>query len=184
MVVAVRRLGGPAGVHHVDLGGDLIGRAEPGRRDQGDDLVGVVLGEGFRGANGHLLQGVPHAVVRARLGEVVTRGRARRALVGDQGVEHVRGPIDDRPVGEGALEHHDAGTVAERPDQLGLHLAAPLRAGRERSQPIAVVQRDIPVHRIGQRIVTRLGDLLDQSAEVVQVAISLGQPGPGSCSSA
>ena len=182
VVVAVSSLGGPTGVHHVDLGGDLVCRAQPGRRNQGDDLVGIVIGEGLGRADGHLLQGVPDPVVCAWLGEVVARGRARRTLIGDQGIEDFRGPVDDLEVRKGSLDHHDAGTVRERPDHFSLHFAAAFRIGRKRAQPIAIVERNIPIDRVGQRVVTPIGHVLDQGAEGIQVAISLGQPRPGSSS--
>ena len=66
-----------------------------------------------------LLRGVPDPVVGARLAEVVAGRRTCRALRVDDGVEAVAGAVDDVG-GEGALEHHDAGPVGQRPDQLGL----------------------------------------------------------------
>src|SRR4051794_33065808 len=63
VVVAVRGLCRAARVDHVDLRGDLVAGAEPGRRGQRQDVVGVVVGERLGVEQGRLLQRVPHPVV-------------------------------------------------------------------------------------------------------------------------
>ena len=71
MVVAVRILGGTAGLHHVDLRSDPVSGAEPGLAYQLQPRVGVVVQEGGRVFEGVFAEGVPDAVVFAGRGEVV-----------------------------------------------------------------------------------------------------------------
>ena len=77
MIVAMRRLRRAAGVHEIDLRGDLVGRAEPRLADQRDDLVAVVGGEDLRIAQAELLERVPDAVVGAGLGEMIAAAGCR-----------------------------------------------------------------------------------------------------------
>ncbi len=180
MVVAVHGLRGAARVDHVDLRGDLVAGAEPGAGDQGQDVVRVVVGERLGVVERGLLQRVPHPVVGARLCEVVPGARARRALLGDQGLEHLGGTVHDRQLREGAPEDHDAGPLGERPHQLGLHLTAlPGRHGL--AEPVAVVDEDVPLDRGRVREVAQVGGLLDEGTEGVEVAVLLGEPGAGFC---
>ena len=76
-------LGGPAGVDDVDLRRDLVVRAQPRLGDQGQDVVGVVVGEYFGFPDGELVQCAPDAVVGAGLGEVVSRRGTGCLLLGD-----------------------------------------------------------------------------------------------------
>ena len=128
VVVAVRNLLLATGIDDVDLRGDLVAGAEPGLRDRRERVVGVVLGEYVGGVQRELLRGVPDPVVGPWLAEVVARCGARRALRVDDREERGAGAVDDVS-GERALEHHDARTVGQRPDQFGLQA----RAGRHGS---------------------------------------------------
>ncbi len=77
VIVAVRNLLCATGIDDVDLRGDLVARAQPGLADDGEGVVGVVLGEHLRCVQREFLRGVPDPVVGAGLAEVVARGRAR-----------------------------------------------------------------------------------------------------------
>ena len=84
VVVAVRNLCRATGIDDIDLGGDLVARAQPGLRHQRECVVGVVLGEHLGCVQRELLRGIPDPVVGAGLAEVVTGGAARGALRVDQ----------------------------------------------------------------------------------------------------
>ena len=96
VVVAVWNLRCATGIDDVDLGGDLVARAQPSLRDQGQRVVGVVVGEHLRGVQGELLRGVPDPVVGAGLAEVVTGRGALGALRVDQFGERGAGRVDAR----------------------------------------------------------------------------------------
>ena len=70
-VATVRGLRIAARVHHVHLRGDLVVGTEPGLRQQRQRIVGVVVDEKLRSADGELVECTPDAVVGTRLGEVV-----------------------------------------------------------------------------------------------------------------
>ena len=119
----MRNLRCATGIDDVDLGGDLVARAQPSLRDQRKRVVGVVVGEHLGGVQREFLRGIPDPVVGAGLAEVIAGGAALGALRVDQCGEGDAGAVEHGVV-EGALEHHDAGTVGERADQFGLHGAA------------------------------------------------------------
>lgn len=176
VVVPVHALRRAARVDHVDLGGDLVAGAEPGLADQGQHVVGVVVGEDLGSVQGRLVEGAPHPVVGAGLREVVTAGRAARPLPLDQRAEDVRGPVHHVQVRERAPEHHDAGAVQQRAHPLGPHRR---RVGRP--DTVAVVERNVPRDLGGVGVVTRIGALGDQCAEGVEVAVRVpAQPHPWS----
>ena len=80
VIVAVRNLLLATGIDDVDLRRELVAGTEPGLRDDGERVVGVVLREYVGGMQRELLRGVPDAVVRPGLAEVVARrGTAPRA---------------------------------------------------------------------------------------------------------
>lgn len=156
---------------------------QPRLADQRDDVVGVVVGEQPRRAHRELVQGAPHPVVGAGLREVVTGDGAAGLLRGDHGVERVGGPVHDRGVRKGPLEDHDPGTVGERPDQLGLHVAAPGRGGGVLAEAGSVDQ-DPLLHGVGIRVVGRVDILLDDRPEVLEAAVALGEPASAGASGA
>ncbi len=143
MVVAVRLLGLAARADDVDLRGDLVARAEPGRRRQRDDVVGVVGDERLRVADRELLQRVPDPAVGARRREVVAGRAAGGRLVGDDLVEDGGHPVDHRVVGERALEDDHARTVGERADQLGADVVAAGLGRDRRAEPVGVVDQHV-----------------------------------------
>jgi hypothetical protein len=118
VVVTMDGLRGAARIDHVDLGGHLVGRPEPGLARKRQHLVAVVVDEGLRVLHRKLLQCVPDPVVRPRRGEVVA-GRAACATL----------PIHERGESCGSPVHHvgvertgddeDPGTVAEDRPPLG-----------------------------------------------------------------
>lgn len=169
VVVPVHALRGAARVDHVDLGGDLVAGAEPGLADQGQHVVGVVVGEDLGGVQGRLVQGAPHPVVGAGLREVVTAGGARRPLPLDQRAEDGGGPVHHVRVRERAPQYDDAGAVQQRADPFGPHRG---RVGR-RPDAVAVVDGDVPLDPHGARVVGRIGALGDQHTEGVEVAVPL-----------
>ncbi len=71
VVVAVGSLRGTARVDDVHLRCHLVVRSEPGLRDEGQEVVGVVVGKYVRSPNRELVQGSPDPVVGARFGEVI-----------------------------------------------------------------------------------------------------------------
>ncbi len=172
VVVAVHTLRGAARVDLVDLRGDLVAGTEPGLGDQRQHVVGVVVGERLGVADGHLVERVPHPVVGAGPGEVVAAGTARRPLLLDDRGEDGARPVHHGEIGERPLEHHDAGPVHEGTHPFALH--APRVGG---PQPVAVVEQDVLLHPLGERIVTRIGAPVDQGAEGVEVAVLLPEPG-------
>src|SRR6266498_1816638 len=176
VVVPVCLLCRAARIDHVDLRGDLVVRAEPGRADQGDDVVGVIVGEYRRLADRQLLQGVPHPVVGARLREMVAGGRAAGPLVGDHRVERVGGTVDHRQVGERPLEHHQAGAVHQRTREFGLDLPMPSNRAGVRPHPVAVVDQHVLLYSVGVRVVAQHRGAADEHHEIRQPAVVLGQP--------
>ncbi len=179
MVVAVRLLGLPARADDVDLRGDLVGRTEPGRRGQRDDVVGVVGDERLRRLHGQLLQRVPDPAVGARSREVVAVRTAGRLLLGDYLVEGGGHPVHHCVVGEGGLEDDHARPVGERADQLGGHVVA-ARLGRgRRAEPVGVVDEDVLLDPVGVGVRREVGGLLDDGREVLEADVGRGQPRGG-----
>ena len=133
VVVAVRLLGLATRPDHVDLRGDLVAGAEPGRRRERDHVVGVVVDERLGGADGELLQRVPDPAVGARCREVVAGRTARGRLLGDDLVEDAGDPVDHRVVRERALEDDHPRPVGER--------RGPARRTRRRGRPRSRSQR-------------------------------------------
>ena len=80
VVVAMRCLGRPSRVDHVDLRADLVDRPEPGEGGQVDHLARVVVDEHLGVLDCHLLECVPHPDVGAGLGVVVTAACAGSLL--------------------------------------------------------------------------------------------------------
>jgi hypothetical protein len=122
MVVPMRNLLVATGIDDVNLRCHLVARTEPGLRHDVERVIGVVLGEDGGRVHGEFLRGIPDTVVGPRLAEVVTGRRTVGALRVDDGGECLAGAVDDA-VGERVLEHHHAGPVRQRPDQLGLKRA-------------------------------------------------------------
>ena len=152
VVVAVRGLRRAAGVDHVRVGDDLVVRAEPGDRDEVDDVVGEVVDERLGVGDGQLLQRAPQPVVAAGLGEVVAGLHAAGLLLLDQRRDHRRGPVDDRGV-ERVREDDDAGA---RPSARAPARPAP-RGGprRWRRRPRASRRRTARRARRGPRAGSR-----------------------------
>ena len=73
VVVAVRALRRAAGLDDVELRSDLVRRAEPRRRGEGDAVALVVVDEALGLGDRELLQRVPDPIVRAHHREVVAR---------------------------------------------------------------------------------------------------------------
>ncbi len=115
-----------------------------------------------------LLRGVPDAVVRPGLAEVVAGRRTVRALSLDDGVEGVAGSIDDVG-GERVFEHDDARPVSQRTNQLGLQ-GAPVgrRGGR--------IDQDVLAHIDGVRVVGEVGVSQHLGPELVKPAVGLVDP--------
>lgn len=174
VVVAVRGLGGAAGVDLVDLRGDLVAGAQPRLAHQREDLVGVVVRERLGVLPGQLLQRVPHPVVGARRGEMVARDGAGRALRLDQRLEGRGGPVHDRGVREGTAEDGDPRPVGQGPDHLLRHRPPFGLPGG--AQPFALVEGDVVHHLGGVGVVGRVGGTLHQGTEGIEVAVLLGQP--------
>jgi hypothetical protein len=177
VVVAVRDLSLAARVDHVRLRGDLVARPQPGRADQGEHVVAVVVGEHLRSPAGELVQRAPDPVVGAGRGEVVTRDRPGRVLLGDDGREHLTGPVHHLRV-ERRREHHDARAVQQRPGQLGRQFPPP-GAGCRLFGRLASVDRHIFFNNVGTGILTQVGDLLDFGPEVIEAAVFGGVPAAG-----
>ena len=94
-------------------------------------------------------------------------------LLGDHLVEHAADRVDDRGVGEGALEDHDSRSFEERLVQLGLHGPSGGRVGAFGSEAVAVVADDVLLDRFCERIVAEFGCLFDDRDEVVESAVGL-----------
>ncbi len=120
VVVTVDGLALATGVDDVDLAGHLVAGAEPRRRGERQDVVGVVVDERLRVQDRQLLQRVPQAVVGARHREVVPGRATARLLLGDDPLEGSAHPVDDVDV-ESTCEHHDPGAVRQVRGQLGTH---------------------------------------------------------------
>ena len=168
VIVAMRNLLFATGIDDIDLRRELVARAKPGLGDDGERVVGVVVGEHVGGMQRELLRGVPDAVVRAGRAEVVAGRRAVRALSLDDGVEGVAGAIDDVG-GERVFEHDDARPVGQRTDQLGLQ-GAPVgrRGGR--------IDQDVLAHIDGVRVVGEVGISQHLGPELVKPAVGLVDP--------
>ncbi len=173
VVVAVWNLRCATGIDDIDLGGDLVARTQPSLRDQGERVVGVIVGEHLRGVQGEFLRGIPDPVVGAGLAEVITGGGALGALRVDQFGEGDAGGVDHGLV-ECALEHHDAGTIRQRADEFGLHGAAGGFGERGRR-----VDEDTGAHIVGMRVVGEIGVLLKGGHEGLEAAVGLLDPGAG-----
>ena len=171
VVVAVGVLGLAAGVDHVHLLGQLVAGSQPGLASHRHRVGAVVVDEGVGVGHGQLLERVPHSVVGAGLGEVVAGEPALGVLGRDQVPEHARHPVHCLG-GHGPFEQDDAGAVHEGCRQLGPQRCPLLGvAGGAVSQRGRVVGGDALGDTCGQRVVARIGGLLDQRRERVQVAL-------------
>ena len=104
MVVAVTGLGLAARMHHVDLGGDLIERPEPGPADQCQDRVGVIAREQVRRLDAQLLMGVPDPGIGAGGRKMVAGSGGLAALGLHDPMEDVRDPVDQAAIVVGPAE--------------------------------------------------------------------------------
>jgi hypothetical protein len=85
-----------------------------------------------RGAQAQFLLGVPDAVIRSRLGEMVAARLAAGMPPGDQVAKHAIHLFQRRHVGDGALEHDDARAIHQCLAPFGLQRAQECRSA---SQP-------------------------------------------------
>ncbi len=175
MIVAMRGLRRAARIHHVDLRRHLVGRAEPGLRDQGEHRIAVVAREDLRLAQAELFEGVPDAVIRARLGEVVAAAGMVRVLLGDDGAERVARGVDRRHIGEGAAQHDDAGTGHHRLSPFGEEGAAGFGHGRRRSHSVAIVDENLRGDLGGEGIILRPRFVRQKGCEVIEPGAVLGE---------
>ncbi len=170
VVVAVRNLRRATGIDHIDLGGHLIARAEPGLRNQGECVRGVVVGEDLGRMQRQLLCGIPDPVVGAGLAEVVSCRGARGALCGDDRRERFGCAVDDI-VAERILEYDDARPVGQCAGQLALQ-CPPIRMGGG----LRGVDEHVLAYLAGQGVVGEGGVPRDLGAEGVEVAVRLLDP--------
>lgn len=175
VVVPVRRLGGPARIDHVDLGGHLVAGAQPRLGDQGDEIVRVVVGEGLWVGQRELVGRAPHPVVGAGSGEVVPGGGPGLLLGPDQPLERGGRPVHDGTVREGALQHHHAGPALQGVRKLGLDLPPPRGVLDHGLQP-GPVQQHVLLDGGGVGILGGIGDDLHVLAEVLEPAVGGGEP--------
>ena len=160
----------PTGIDDIHLRGDLVARAQPRLTDDGERVVGVVVGEHLRGMQCKLLRGVPDPVVGAGLTEVVTGGRTSRMLRVDDREERFAGPVH-HVGGERVLEDHHAGPVGQRPDQFGLQ--RPAVGGTDVADG---VNQHVASHIGRQRVVGEIGVAQHLRAEVLEAAVGLVDP--------
>ena len=119
MVVAVRCLGLAAGFDDVDLGGNLVIGAQPGRREECQDGVGIVVDEGCGVFCADFLHRVPNSVVGTGFGEVVAAVIAAGFFLGDNLGEKRGIAVEDGGVGVRVLYNQQAGTVFETVVEFG-----------------------------------------------------------------
>ena len=175
VVVAMGNLRVAARIDDVELRGDLIEGPEPGLADEGDRRIAVIGAEDGRVGETQLLQRVPDAVIRARLGEMIAAiGVAPVLLLDHRPKARVR-CLDRRKIGESAADHDDAGPIAHRLDPFGHHLLAGLCRGSGSPHRLAVVDQDVRDDIAGEGIVRKGDRSLDERPEGVEVAAVLGQ---------
>jgi hypothetical protein len=95
-------------------------------------------------------------------------------LLLDERLEGGGGSVHDTRIGVGPLEDDHAGAVEQRAHEVRLHLAAVGRGAR----PTAVVDEDVLFGAFRVRVVAGVGGAPDQGAELGEVAVLLGRPGP------
>ena len=177
VIVAVHGLGFAAGVHHIELRGDLVAGAEPAFGDEGDDFVGIIFGEKFRIAQAQFFQSVPDAVIGAGLGEMIAAAGLGLVLFPDHGVEGVGGRIKHGLVGEGIPEHENAGAGIDRLGPFrhdGLAMVGILRGLAHR---VALIDQNVGLHGAGEGIIAQAGFAGDELDEVIELAAFGGHPG-------
>ena len=108
----MRRLGSSAGVHAVDLCGQLIAPTEPGPRGQRDTVGSIIGGEIRRVGQTMLLRGVPDAIIGAGLCEMVAAAGSGTAFLFDEAREDVACRVDDRQVGDAVANGDGTGAGA------------------------------------------------------------------------
>ena len=138
VVVAVRPLGVAARVDHVDLRRHPVARAQPRLAHHVEHGVGEVVDVDVRRLLGQLLEGVPDAVVRPRLGEVVTGVEAGRPFGLDDAPVDVGRPVDDLRIHH-ALDGEHARAVEQAVVELGHDRPAGLGCRRRRPEHGGVV---------------------------------------------
>ena len=149
VIVAVRNLLCPTGIDDIDLRGDLITRAQPGLADDGEGVVGVVVGEHLRG------RAARASARRSRSGRWRRACRSGRraaspaARCASMIVKNASLARSTTPAIECVLEHHHAGPVGQRPDQLGLQ--RPAVGGSDASPPSRPVRCFAHRWRAGSR---------------------------------
>ena len=107
VVVTVGHLCLPPGAHVVDLGGHLVGRAQPRFAGQGDQVIAVVLCKQGGVLQAQLFQRVPDPVVGAGGGEVIATGPTL-ALQRHEFEEAPGHGVHDRVIRHGVTQDHDA----------------------------------------------------------------------------
>ena len=171
----MRVLRGAAGIHHVDLSGELVVRTEPSGRGSGDRRVRVVAREHFGRSDGQFLVRVPDAVVGAGLGEVIASARAGGAFLIDDREEHFRGLIENGGIGVGRADCEASGPVGEHRRPLGQQFAMSVGTGFEGVDESTVVDGNAADDVEGERHLTRLDLTIDRRAKVGGVEIVGGQ---------
>lgn len=158
MVVTVHGLRRASRVDHVDLGRHLVAGTQPGRGDEGDHVVRVVVGERLRVVERGLLQRVPHPVVGARCGEVVAAWSRPRPAAGRSGrrTRPWSGPpprCPRRRRGSPRCRDRRRGHGPVRPARCG---GPPARAGRRR-RAVRSARRPRPAGRRRRQWTARPG---------------------------
>mmetsp|Transcript_37726 Transcript_37726/g.95523 ORF Transcript_37726/g.95523 Transcript_37726/m.95523 type:complete len:296 (-) Transcript_37726:5-892(-) len=174
VVIPMHGLGLAPRPHHVGLGGDLVVRPEPSPRCQRDDRVRVVVHEGLRAVHSQLLQRVPDARVRARLGKVVAPTSASFLLLLDDRVECRSDRIHILKLRrKGTADADDPWTLAEGARPLFSERISLLRGEQPRG---GVVDQDTRSDLISQREVTQTGLLLHGRLKRLEAAIAFLEP--------
>ena len=148
----MRRLGRSARFDGVDLGGDLVVGAEPGRRHQCQHGVGIVVDTEAGIFRADFLDRVPDALVGAGLGEVVAAVIGGDLFLGGDFGEQRGVAIEGGRVGEGLLHDEQTGAVLEAAIELGFD---DRRVGGE--QGIARIEDGVVRDRIGRWVVGEVG---------------------------
>ena len=113
VIIAVALLGGPAGVHDVDLRGHLVIWPKPCLANSGDCRIGEVAEIGFGRCFAELLQGVPDAVVCASGRKVITPAAGLGFFVCDDGFEYRGCFVDGGGIGVGGFECDHASAIQQ-----------------------------------------------------------------------